>query len=99
MAHCLDQPYEFSLICWEFGVMRSHRAAENAMGPPPWCRTAPNPDPEASQSTMKPVVKSGNWGAGPVVRAFLSLTKASVASGDQRNASLRSAVSGAAIAP
>jgi len=49
---------------------------------------------------MKPVVKSGNWGAGPVVRAFLSLTKASVASGDQRNASfLRSAVSGAAIAP
>jgi len=32
MAHCLDQPYEFSLICWEFGVMRSHRAAEERDG-------------------------------------------------------------------
>jgi len=32
MAHRLDQPYEFSHICWEFGVMRSHRAAEERDG-------------------------------------------------------------------
>jgi hypothetical protein len=56
------------------------------------------PDPDASQSTMKGHVKSGNWRTWVKVDASLRELNADAATGVHRNASLfRSCVSGATI--
>jgi hypothetical protein len=100
VAHRLDQPDKLALVCHELVMASGEGAAEEGQRPSPWWRTAPKPMPEASQSTMNGMSKSGIWRTGPVVRARLRAANAVVASSSQEKAShRRRRVSGAAMRP
>ena len=50
-----SRSYAASLACrGVIGLLK------NALGSPPWCRTAPKPEPDTPHSTVKTVVKSGS---------------------------------------
>jgi hypothetical protein len=100
VAHSLHQADELPLVGRKLQMPRANGWLKNATGPAPWCSTAPNPTPDASQLTMKSLSKSDICRTGPVVRARLSAWNASSASLSQEKASQRRRrVSGAAIRP
>jgi hypothetical protein len=68
-----------------------------ATGPAPWCRTAPQPAPEASHSTVNACLKSGSVRTGEVVRAIFSCWNASVAWSVQAKLFFLRAVRGAEL--
>jgi hypothetical protein len=70
VTNSLDKTDELTLICHDFEMTTANGLLKNAMGPSPWCSTTPKPDPDASQSTKKSLLKSGRWRTEAVDRAF-----------------------------
>jgi hypothetical protein len=99
MAHCLYKSNKLPFVGGELGVLGVHCLPKNVIGPCPWCRTTPNPEPEASQSTMNGSSKLGSCRTRLVVRASFNASKAAVASRVQWSTFFRSAVSGVVMAP
>ena len=90
-----SRSYAASLRC-----LAAKGLLKNARAPSPWWSTVPKPDPEASQSTVNGLSKSGSCRTGAVESACLRASKADVASGVHAKLSfLRRAVSGATSVP
>jgi hypothetical protein len=92
VLNCLHQPNELALIgSWV------HLATEESDRPPPWCSTAPTPEPDASHST-KSQSKSGSWRTGTVINACCRAQN-TVSSDQQKPTLRRNRVKGSASAP
>jgi hypothetical protein len=60
MTNCLDKTNSFSFISRQFDVLGSYGPAIKSDRPILLMQNSTKPDPEASQSTMKDLSKSGN---------------------------------------
>jgi hypothetical protein len=79
VPHDLDDADELPLVRCELGVMWR---LKNANGPVPWWSTTSKPEPDASQSTMKGLVKSDSWTTGAEVSALFNALNATTTFGD-----------------
>jgi hypothetical protein len=100
MADCLHQADEFVLIRGDLEMASGERATEERDGASTLMQDGAKPGPDASQSMMNSLLKSGRCNTGAVDSAFLRVSNVAVAASDHWKAALRrSCVRGATMVP